>query len=66
MSTTLLTTEDLAARWQVSTGHLANLRSAAKGPRFARLGRSVRYRLADVEAYEDARLQVTTDDEVSA
>lgn len=51
----LLTRAQLATRWACSPGHLANLASAGRGPTYLKLGgSSVRYRLADVEAYEDA------------
>lgn len=52
----LLTPEQLAERWQVSTGTLENQRVKKSGPPYIKLGggRSapVRYRLADVETYE--------------
>lgn len=35
---------------------LAQWRAAGKGPRFFRVGRSIRYRLADVLAFRDARM----------
>lgn len=53
----LLTTKDLAARWQVHVGHLANLRSAGGGPPYVKLGGSVRYREEDVSAWELANLE---------
>jgi hypothetical protein len=49
---TLLTTRDLAHRWQVNIGSLANDRSARRGVPFVKIGGVVRYRLRDVEAYE--------------
>lgn len=46
---------DLAERWGVSTGHLSNLRVRGSGPAYLKLNNgTVRYELADVEAYEDA------------
>jgi len=47
-----LTAADLAERWQVSTGHLANLRCLRAGPRYLKIGGAVRYAVADVAAYE--------------
>jgi hypothetical protein len=47
-----LNSDALAARWGVTVGHLANLRSAGKGPRYLRLGSRIAYRVEDVEAYE--------------
>ena len=52
----LLTPRELAARWGISTKTLANQRCAGGGPPFLKLQGPVRYRLADVEAYEAARL----------
>jgi hypothetical protein len=42
----------LARRWQWSEQHLANLRKAGKGPAYVKLGRSVRYSMADAIAWE--------------
>lgn len=47
-----LTPADLATRWSVSIGHLANLRSMEAGPIYLKLGGRIRYRLVDVEAFE--------------
>lgn len=49
-----LTTVELAARWQVSRGHLSNLRSAGCEPNYIKIGTAVRYRLSDIEAFEEA------------
>lgn len=52
-----LTTVQLAQRWQVSASHLNHQRSAGQGCRYLKLsGGAVRYRLADVEAYEAASI----------
>ena len=51
-----LTSKDLAVRWSVSIGHLANCRSNGAGPDYLRLGGRVAYRLADVLAYEEQSL----------
>jgi hypothetical protein len=49
----LLTPADLARRWDRSPGYLANLRATGEGPKFITLSeRVIRYRLADVEAFE--------------
>jgi hypothetical protein len=42
----------LAARWGMSVKHIRNLRSAGVGPLVTYFGRSVRYRLRDVVAFE--------------
>jgi hypothetical protein len=54
--TELLTPRELADRWTCSVGHLANLRSAGLAPTYLKIGTAVRYRLADVLAYEAARV----------
>jgi hypothetical protein len=51
----LLTDAQLAARWQLSRGTLANQRSQGRGPAYLELAGRVRYRRSDIEAYE-ARL----------
>lgn len=52
----LLTTEQLAHRWQVHPGSLANDRMNRLGCPFVRLGSRVRYRLSDIESFERASL----------
>lgn len=51
-----LTPTDLADRWGVSRGHLANERSDGRGPTYLKIGSRVLYRIADIEAYESPRL----------
>jgi hypothetical protein len=48
----LLTERQLADRWQLSPGTLANQRSTSRGCAWVRIGGSVRYRFSDVLAYE--------------
>ncbi len=55
----LLTPVQLAERWQVHPGSLANERSAGTGLPFVKIGARVRYRLSDIEAYERAALVLT-------
>ena len=50
----LLTAAQLADRWGVTTGHLANLRHQAEGIGYLKLGSRIAYRFADVVAYENA------------
>jgi hypothetical protein len=52
----LLTEAQLAVRWQLSRGTLANQRSQGRGPAYLKLAGRVRYRLSDIEAYEQAGL----------
>jgi predicted DNA-binding transcriptional regulator AlpA len=49
----LLLPRDVAARLRVSEKTLTDWRSLGIGPKFLRLGRTIRYRAADVEAYLD-------------
>lgn len=56
----LMTTQDLAVRWSCSRKKLEADRLRGTGCRFIRVGRLVRYRLADVEAYERSRLCSST------
>lgn len=48
----LLTDAQLAARWQLSRGTLANQRSQGRGPAYLKLAGRIRYRRSDIEAYE--------------
>ncbi|MBB5791791.1 helix-turn-helix transcriptional regulator [Jiangella mangrovi] len=50
----VLTPRELASRWRVSAGHLANLRARGEGIRYIKLGACVRYRLMDVLEHEAA------------
>jgi excisionase family DNA binding protein len=47
-----LTPPELAKREGIPEGTLAQWRYQRKGPAFHKVGRHVRYRLADVEAWE--------------
>ncbi len=48
---------ELAERWQMSVGHLANLRCTGQGPRYISFGRKVLYPLAEIEAFERTHLR---------
>lgn len=54
MERRLLTPDELVARWEgaVTTRTLANWRAAKRGPSFTKIGRSVRYSVDDIVAYE--------------
>ena len=52
----LLRTREAARELGISAGYLHNLRCRGQGPKFVRLGRAVRYRLADLAAYVDERV----------
>lgn len=52
-----LTTQDLAKRWGMTAGHLANLRSEGSSPvAYIKFGNRCMYRLCDVVAFEEANL----------
>jgi len=55
-----LNEKQLAKRWGVSIRTLQAARVKGGGVPFVRIGRSVRYRLEDVRAYEQARLRTNT------
>jgi hypothetical protein len=55
-----LNENQLAERWGVSVRTLQAARIKGGGVPFIRIGRSVRYRLEDVLAYEQARLRTNT------
>jgi hypothetical protein len=48
-----LTREDLAERWQKPKATLDQWAGKGYGPRYALFGRAARYRLSDVEAWEE-------------
>jgi predicted DNA-binding transcriptional regulator AlpA len=50
-----LSPEDLAEREGVPVGTVYTWNSAGTGPRFMKIGRHVRYREADVIAWENSR-----------
>lgn len=58
---THLTPQDLAARVGVPVATVYNWRSSGYGPRGFRVGKYLRYRLADVEAWEDAQVAAEDD-----
>lgn len=54
----LLTPQDVAVRLGVSTATLATWRCTKRYPlAYVKIGRLVRYRIGDVEAFEISRLQ---------
>lgn len=57
---THLRPEELGHRWATSTKTLSNWRHVKRGPAYVRIGGSVRYPIAAVEAYEAANLTATT------
>lgn len=55
-----LTERDLAARWHLTVKAIQAKRARGGGPRYLKLGSAVRYRLADIEAYEAAQTRSNT------
>lgn len=51
MNDTVYTTNQAADYLKLSPKTLVNWRGEGKGPRFVRLGRAVRYRKSDLDAY---------------
>jgi hypothetical protein len=51
-----LTPSELACRWGLHVGTLANMRCGGAGPHYLKLGSRVAYRLIDVEAFEEDAL----------
>lgn len=51
-----LTRDEVAARLRVPKSTTESWASEGKGPRFAKFGRHVRYRLSDVIAWENEQL----------
>ncbi|MGV0906257.1 helix-turn-helix transcriptional regulator [Mycobacterium novum] len=47
---------ELAKRWRMPEATLSQWGSQKRGPKYARFGRHVRYRLSDVIAFENAQL----------
>ena len=60
--TTLLTEQDTAALLRVSVKALQGWRYRGAGPRFVKVGRCVRYRPEDLEAFVLAALRTSTSD----
>ena len=58
---THLSPQDLAARVGVPVATVYNWRTTGYGPRGFRVGKYLRYRLADVEAWEDAQVAAEDD-----
>ena len=52
--TIFLTDEQLAERWQCHRKTLIRWRSTGIGPKFVKINNQVRYKLADVEAFEES------------
>ena len=51
--TIFLTEEQLAERWQCTGKTICRWRSQGSGPKFLKINGSIRYKLSDVEAFEE-------------
>lgn len=56
MSTTLYTTPQAASYLQLATSTLEHWRLEGRGPAFVRIGKQVRYRPQDIEAFLNQQL----------
>lgn len=56
----LLTEEQLAERWGIASKTLANKRCNGEGPPYIKLGRLVRYDVAQIDAWLAARVRHST------
>ena len=60
MENAILTPEVLAKRWSISLSTVARWRSEGMGTGFLKLRGHVRYRLEDIESFEQQTLQSAT------
>ena len=57
MTDQLLTPKDLASRWQLSLSQVERIYRDNRQLAYVRLGRSVRFRMADILAFENLNLK---------
>ena len=55
-----LTSNELAERYTIHERTVANWRTTGFGPKFVKIGSSVRYRASDVKAWEESRTAENT------
>jgi hypothetical protein len=60
MDSHFLTPETLATRWNMASKTLSQWRWNGRGPQYHKLGKLVRYQIADVEAFERTKMKQTT------
>jgi predicted DNA-binding transcriptional regulator AlpA len=63
---TLLSQREAATLLHLSERTLERFRVSGTGPKFVRLGRSIRYRLTDIEAFIAARIVGSTSERPAA
>jgi predicted DNA-binding transcriptional regulator AlpA len=61
----LVTQEQLAERWNISPSTLAKARVSGDGPPFLKLGRSVRYDVAEAEQWLEDKRRSSTSQQVA-
>lgn len=66
MNALTVDTEGASRHIGLAVSTLEKMRVYGDGPRFVKLGRSVRYRVADLEAYLDHRVVESTSQKVAA
>lgn len=60
--TLTLSPEEAARRVGLEASTLANYRWSGRGPRYLKLGRTIRYRLVDIERWLDEQTRSSTSD----
>ena len=55
-----MTQTELAERWRISEATMERWRTESAGPLFLKLGNQVRYRVQDIEAFEEVTLRGLT------
>lgn len=58
-----ITPYDLATRWCLPRNTLTQWRWNGRGPEFHKMGRTVRYRLKDIEDFEEEQRRKNTSEE---
>ncbi len=60
MEKLLLTPEALAERWNITPATLSQWRWNGRGPLFIKMNKGVRYRLSDIERFEEQNIRQNT------
>jgi predicted DNA-binding transcriptional regulator AlpA len=66
MNALTVNTEEAARHLSLAPNTLEKMRVLGNGPQFVKLGRSVRYRISDLEAYVADRVVSSTSEKVMA
>ncbi len=62
MDKPFLTPEALAERWNLPLTTLSQWRWTGRGPKFQKIGRQVKYRIRDIELFEEQQVRSNTAD----